>query len=199
MARTRNENAYVATRDRLIEAGLELIRSKSFDGVGISEVLAEAGAPKGSFYHYFESKDDFGLAVADTYHSAQMAMADDVLNSDEGTPRARLQAFFNEALNSYSERNYADGCLMCNLSTELGDQNPVFQERLSRHWAELIGIIADSIDDECLNYFGLSHLTNIEAADQLITNWSGALTRMKAERHDGPLRLFMKTYFQRGH
>ena len=57
------------TRDRIIETGAEIIHRKGFNHTGIQEILTAAGVPKGSFYNYFKSKDEFGLEVID-YFSA---------------------------------------------------------------------------------------------------------------------------------
>lgn len=198
MARTRNQKAYAATRERLIETGLDLFRSKSFDGVGISEILGQSHAPKGSFYHYFANKEEFGLAVADAYHGHQMAFAHEYLDDEGMPPFDRLQAFFDGARRDFEARAFADGCLMCNFSTELADQNPNFQAQLSNQWSDLTRLIASKINAQCLDQLGLPHLSNTEAADQLINAWAGALTRMKADGNAVSLNLFMKTYFKQG-
>lgn len=198
MARTRNQKLYADTRARLIETGLDLFRSKSFDGVGISEILIQSHAPKGSFYHYFENKEDFGLAVADAYHGQQMAFAHGYLDDEGMSPFDRLRSFFDGARRDFEARGFADGCLMCNFSTELADQNPNFQTQLSRQWSDLTRLIALKIDAPCLNQLGLPHLSNAEAADQLMNAWAGALTRMKADGNAVSLNLFMKTYFKQG-
>src|SRR5690606_415387 len=55
------------TRARLIHVGTEILSEKGFVSTGLDEVLRRAGVPKGSFYHYFSSKADFGHAVVDNY------------------------------------------------------------------------------------------------------------------------------------
>jgi TetR/AcrR family transcriptional repressor of nem operon len=84
---------------------------------------------------------------------------------------------------------------MCNLSTELADTNDEFQKMLKKHWAELSSEVAACLALIQLSNIGLSHLTNVEAADWLMNAWSGALVRMKAERSEAPLKLFEKTIF----
>lgn len=195
MAKPKNIQAFRKTRARLIDAGLALFRAKSFMSVGISEILNEAGAPKGSFYHYFSDKEDFGLAVAEAYHEQQMQAANANFTKGSTSPVERLRDFFVTAKKDYESRNFADGCLMCNLSTELGDQNERFQVQLSRQWAELVTVIADNMDADCLQQLRLSHLNASEAASLLLNSWSGALTRMKADRSVEPLELFLRCYF----
>ncbi|HBA00256.1 MAG TPA: TetR family transcriptional regulator, partial [Halomonas sp.] len=70
-----------ATRDKLIDSGAELIAQQGYNATGINAVLKTCGVPKGSFYHYFSSKEDFGLAVierfADDYDVSLAALLED--------------------------------------------------------------------------------------------------------------------------
>ena len=97
MARTRNDKTYTASYDRLIETGLTLFRRNGFDATGIGEILETSGLPKGSFYHYFRSKEAFGLAVADVYHQNQMRFARSILSRKDAPELDRLREFFSEA------------------------------------------------------------------------------------------------------
>ena len=198
MARIRNEEAFEAARSHLLSVGEGLIRANSYEGVGINDILKASGVPKGSFYHYFESKEAFGLEVARFYHARQMETARRILRSERPAPMERLRRFFGDALKEFAARDFADGCLMCNLSTELADENQVFQVLLKEQWRELSAELADCFADFDRGEIGLAHLSPQEAADWLLNAWSGALTRMKAERDAKPLRLFLKSVFDQG-
>ena len=67
MARVRDEQKFCQCRDSLLAVGQELFINSSFNSVGLNDILKTAGIPKGSFYHYFESKEDFGLQVVEHY------------------------------------------------------------------------------------------------------------------------------------
>lgn len=196
MARTRNNETYEAARSHLLSAGLGLIRSASYESVGIAEILKESGVPKGSFYHYFDSKETFGLEVARFYHAEQMAAARAILRDKRRKPQVRLRRYFESALEDYTARDFGEGCLMCNLSTELADENTAFQTLLKAQWRELSAEIAHCMAEFDHDALGFGHLSNKEAADWLLNAWSGALTRMKAERNATPLRLFVKSVFK---
>ena len=86
-----------------------LMRRHSFDAIGIAEILQHSGVPKGSFYHYFANKEDFGLAVADAYHQEQMALARDTLGDISQPPLKRIARFFLAARTSFLDRNFEDG------------------------------------------------------------------------------------------
>jgi TetR/AcrR family transcriptional repressor of nem operon len=80
-----------ATRDKIIASGIRAILDKSFNAVGLNEILADADVPKGSFYHYFKSKEAFGVAVVERF----VANAADELCSTLGdasqSPLSRLR------------------------------------------------------------------------------------------------------------
>ena len=63
----KNQSALDAPRTRLIRTGVAILTEKGFSAVGIDEMVAAAGVAKGSFYHYFESKEAYGLALIDAY------------------------------------------------------------------------------------------------------------------------------------
>ncbi|WP_428926737.1 TetR family transcriptional regulator C-terminal domain-containing protein [Marinibacterium sp. SX1] len=196
MARPRNDRANAESRTRLLEAGLASFRARSFAETGISDILQRASVPKGSFYHYFPTKTDFGLAVADHYHDGQIAAARAVLGDAGRPPLDRLRHFFEAARADMKARGYAEGCLMCNLTTELADAAPQFQAGLDRHWRALSVELARCLAEADLDRINLGHLTAQEAADWLLNAWSGALTRMKATRDDTPLALFLRSIFK---
>ena len=54
-------------RERMIAKGLEVLSEQGFAATGLDALLKSAGVPKGSFYHYFRSKSNFGLAVLERY------------------------------------------------------------------------------------------------------------------------------------
>lgn len=196
MARVKNQQVFDQNRSRLLEIGLNLIRSRSFQGIGIKDVLILADIPKGSFYHYFDSKEAFGLQVAQFYHDKQILSAKAVLaDPSRGDPEQRLHHFFSRAAEQFRAREFKEGCLMCNLSTELADENEHFQNLLSRHWLELSTEIAVCVTAIGTDKLGFANLSPSECADWLINAWSGSLTRMKADGNAKPLDLFLKTIF----
>lgn len=57
-------------RDRLLEAGVKLIRAQGFSATSIEDLCREAGITKGGFFHYFASKEALGVALADYWSSS---------------------------------------------------------------------------------------------------------------------------------
>lgn len=57
----------IHSKDEIVQAGLDLILSKGFNATGVEAILKQAKVPKGSFYNFFPSKEEFGLAIIDKY------------------------------------------------------------------------------------------------------------------------------------
>ena len=66
---TRHDN----TRQHILETGQRIIVGKGFASVGLNEILTAAGVPKGSFYHYFASKEQYGQALLQDYFDRYLA------------------------------------------------------------------------------------------------------------------------------
>ena len=67
---TRHDN----TRQHILETGQRIIVGKGFASVGLNEILTTAGVPKGSFYHYFESKEQYGQALLENHFETMRAV-----------------------------------------------------------------------------------------------------------------------------
>ncbi|MDF1671364.1 MAG: TetR/AcrR family transcriptional regulator [Roseovarius sp.] len=196
LARPRDKDKHLINRERLLDAGEHAFRRTSFSECGINDILSNSGVPKGSFYHHFESKEAFGIAVADRYNETQIMAARACLEDPSLPHIDRVRLFFEQAREDMGSRNFQQGCLMCNLSTELADERPAFQAALDTHWLGMVAVLAECLNEVELSEIGLEHLTPTQAADWLMNAWSGALTRMKASGNDESLALFMRTIFK---
>jgi TetR/AcrR family transcriptional regulator, transcriptional repressor for nem operon len=197
MAREPNKKAFDSARSRLIEAGMETIYTCGYECASINDILKKSKVPKGSFYHYFDSKEAFGLEVAKAYHEEQMATTQNMLRDETLEPLERLVKYFQSSCDQLKNSQYKGGCMKCNLTAEMAASNVKFHELLSAQWKEFSSEIALCLSLTDLSQTGLSHLTTDEAADWMLNSWSGALTRMKAEGNANALELFFKSIFHR--
>lgn len=134
--------------------------------------------------------------MADRYNETQIMAARACLEDPSLPHIDRVRLFFEQARKDMGSRNFQQGCLMCNLSTELADERPAFQAALDTHWLGMVAVLAECLNEVELSEIGLEHLTPTQAADWLMNAWSGALTRMKASGNDESLALFMRTIFK---
>jgi TetR/AcrR family transcriptional repressor of nem operon len=182
------------TREALVRAGLAMLTEKGFVATGIDEVLRQVGVPKGSFYHYFESKEAFGLAAIDAYGEYFGNKLDQVFGDVSMPPLARLSAFVASAGEGMARFDFRRGCLIGNLGQEMSNLPESFRRRLGevfRDWelrlarclaaAQQAGELAVDIDCNAL-------------ATQFWIGWEGAELRAKLERSTDPLTAYLKLY-----
>ncbi len=180
------------TVNGILEVGTELIFKNGYNGVGLTKILEKANIPKGSFYYYFKSKEDFGLKVIDFYTNQSVDFLKAFLENKERDPRTRIFDVFNAIRAIYQEQGYLQGCLLGNSSLELGAQKDVFAEKVSSGFDQMQALFTKVIQEGQETANIKEDYTPEEYAALIINNWEGALVRTKSTRSDKPMELFAR-------
>src|SRR5574339_422218 len=98
-------------KDQLLEKGMAMLLRQGYHDLGLAALLDATGTPKGSFYHYFDSKEDFALQVLDRYMQDAHRGLDLCLNDASLTPLQRVRRFFELSEQKYRAEGYL-GCLV---------------------------------------------------------------------------------------
>jgi TetR/AcrR family transcriptional repressor of nem operon len=135
-------------RDRLLDAGARLFGRRAYGTIGVAEICAEAGVPKGSFYYFFPSKQALALAVVDRHWERQRAEWQRVLTA--GEPIAdRLRALVASTIAvqrvAVSDSGSVAGCLLGNLALELSAQDDPVRARLREIFDEQVELVETAI------------------------------------------------------
>ena len=140
-------------KNRLLDAADNLFRDRGFSAVGVAELCSEAQVNKGSFYHYFRSKQALLLEVIDAAWD-ETGMLVDWENKVPNDPIDQLRQFLKELFAFH----YADnesvgrvrGSLLSNLTHELGTHDTDISQKLSelfeRETAAFESLLAKAID-----------------------------------------------------
>ncbi|MDX3907449.1 MAG: TetR/AcrR family transcriptional regulator [Pigmentiphaga sp.] len=181
----------------LVRCGTEILTEQGFHATGIEEVLKRVGVPKGSFYHYFESKQAFGQAVIDNYAEYFAKKLDRLFGDTSRPPIERLKAFVEEATRAMERYQFQRGCLIGNMGQELAGLNDDFRARLEsvlQSWqARVAGVLAQAQDRG-----QLSADADVNAiAEFFWIGWEGAILRAKLTRSVAPLDRFANLFFDR--
>jgi TetR/AcrR family transcriptional repressor of nem operon len=135
------------TRQRILDAASRIMATGGFSGVGINEVLAAAGVSKGSFYHYFGSKDAFGEALIDAYFDRSLADLERILRSVDLSMGHRLMDYWNHWSDIQMGPDPYEKCLAVKLGAEVSDLSEAMRLALSRGTEKIIERIAAAIID----------------------------------------------------
>jgi TetR/AcrR family transcriptional repressor of nem operon len=182
-------------RERLLDAGLETLHRRGFNGCGVQEITEAAGVPKGSFYNHFESKEALGAAVVDRYWQQRADASLQILDDAKLRPCERLRSYFAAMAAKMAKRGYTGGCLIGNLGAELSDQSKLVSDHLAAVFAGWTEAVETCIrDGQQEGEIGADCDAAI-LASFLINAWEGAVLRAKVEKSGTPFVEFNQIVF----
>jgi len=182
------------TKQRLILVGLRLMLARGYHAVGVQDVLSETGIPKGSFYHHFESKEDFALQLIDAYQGNVHLLLAATLRAAGRPPLDRVRAFFDGVRAAYADEGYL-GCFLGALGQELSGASDVFRRKIDGCLGEISAGLRFALD-EARERGDLPARTDTTAmADLLVNAWEGAALRSRLVRSPQPLEGVLDFYF----
>lgn len=159
-----------STRDRLIDAALDLFYTHGFHAVGLDQILDRVGVTKTTFYNHFESKDELIVAAIDRRDRWEgESYRQRVLEIGGDDPRACLVAIF-DVLHEYFTSPDFKGCIFLNACAEFPSPTDPVHQRAAEHYTRAEAMLAEAAEQAGANDpKGL--------ARQLIILVEGALTR----------------------
>jgi TetR/AcrR family transcriptional repressor of nem operon len=184
-----------STKDKLIATSVTLFAAKGFNNTGIAEILNHVGVPKGSFYHYFKSKEDLGLAVIDHYGLLLREGLAASLQATQGAPLVRLRQYFDDVLAYFAEHFGRCNCLLGNLGQELALQSASMREAIYGHYQGIEALIAGCLAEAKQAGELAPSADEALLARQLFAAWEGCLIRAKLEQSTQPLKDLLSLYF----
>lgn len=174
----------------LLRAGLEALTEKGFSATGIEEILSRVGVPKGSFYHYFDSKEAYGLDLIERYGAFFAHKLDRHLRNQALSLLDRLRAFVADATEGMARFDFRRGCLIGNLGQEMGALPESFRIQLKNtfeDWqARLSACLVEAQEAGKL----APDADTAKLAAVFWIGWEGAVLRAKLERSAQPLDTF---------
>src|SRR5271165_5761254 len=103
-----------ATKQLLLESGTAYIIAHGYHHSGLNDILAGAHVPKGSFYYYFASKEDFGLQILTFFAENNLSLLQRFLTDESMLPLERLRRYFEYNLDYLASSGFRQGCLIGN-------------------------------------------------------------------------------------
>lgn len=187
-------------RDNLLNQGVKLLMEQGYHGTGLKEILDAVKIPKGSFYNYFGSKENFGAEVIQHYIEPFIKQLDTYLEHSNGDALSALKRYYRDLIAEAEKQNFKGGCLLGNLMGEIGDTSEICQKALQSAVTRYRNIMRSALAQAQQQGTVRSDLTAEEMADLLLNTWQGALLRMKIEQSSEPLkqccRSLLEGYFK---
>jgi TetR/AcrR family transcriptional repressor of nem operon len=184
------------TREHLLATGEQVCLQRGFTGMGLSEMLALAEVPKGSFYHYFRSKEAFGVALLERYFSHYLDQIEQQLNQPGLSARERLLNHFRYGETLFIEQGHIVGCLGVKLSAEVCDLSEPMRDALQHGATAMIAAYARCLTEMSSEQDLPFGQTPQQLAQRCYLLWLGASLQSKISREPGPISLARETIEQ---
>lgn len=182
-------------RDKILDAAVQELHERGYNGCGVQDITDAAGVPKGSFYNHFESKETLGAEVLDRYWQNRGCVALRVLSDETLSPIHRLRRYFAALAQGQANSSYRCGCLIGNLSAELSDQSRLVRDRLSSVYAGWTRAVETCVRDAQRAGEIRADLDARTIAAFLINAWQGAILRTRVDKDGSALDHFQTVVF----
>ncbi|HTJ25722.1 MAG TPA: TetR/AcrR family transcriptional regulator [Candidatus Limnocylindria bacterium] len=183
----------IDNRRRILDTARPIFASKGFSAVGLSEILTSAKVPKGSFYHYFASKEAFGEALLEEYFAGYLARVEAILSSSRGRAADRVLRFCEDWSAAYVNGDVEDQCLVVQLGAEVSDLSDRMRAILREGTSRVIGILARCLDEGLRDGSVRGVQSATDTATALYQLWLGATLLSKFTRNGQPFDVAMES------
>ena len=167
-----------------------MIWDLGYNGTSVNDIVKAAEVPKGSFYFYFESKEDFAVQALRAYFNEVHGEFSGKLLNGEGTPLQRIKEFYSSRMdmliNTMSDKR---GCMACNLSSEVAEHIIGIRTEVARiHNKVLLELVA--VGKQAQEKGEIAKDIEVEKMFAFIEDAAkGAMVSMKAVGDHGPIAI----------
>ena len=188
-----NSRIRLDKRDLILAKGAEVMTRRGYHGAGVQEIVQAAGVPKGSFYHYFASKEEFALQALQQVYQPRLARYAEALGNPLLSPRERILGYYAELVEHFARQERLEyHCFIGSLSFEMSELLPAIGQQVEAvlqqsaltlqhclEQAQQAGELA--ADEDCANL-----------AAFIANAWQGVLTRLKVGSQTQPVEEFVQ-------
>ncbi|MFJ7071903.1 TetR family transcriptional regulator C-terminal domain-containing protein [Streptomyces sp. NPDC098781] len=184
--------ARASLRENIVNAAVEQFHIFGFTAAGVKDITGAAGAPKGSFYNHFESKEALAVVAVERYGATRGLTA---LGDTSVPPLVRLRQHFEALRDESLAYGFSRGCLIGDLATEIADHSEVVrkavQDSLQQWCNALSGAIAEAQQ--------AGEVTKAMEADTIarfiLGAWEGALVSARSDKSSKAFESFFTVVF----
>lgn len=172
---------------RLLDASMQLMIRQGFTATTVDEICAEARLTKGSFFHYFKSKEEIGEATLDHYWEAQRAAFQNAEFTRLTDPLERLHGFLDFMTQMVKRGPLSQGCLMGNLTQELAHTHPAIREKCEARFNHFVGNIAATLRAAKAKYRPKAEFDPDSVGTLFVSLMQGSILLSKARKDPRPV------------
>lgn len=182
-------------REKLLDQGVHMLMTQGYHGTGLKEILDIVRIPKGSFYNYFGSKEEFAAEAISHYIEPFIQQLGVHIQNPQLDGLSALKRYYTELITEIEQSGYKSGCLLGNLMGEIGDTSEICRHALMTAVDRYSKLQRTALARAQQEGTVRTDRSADNMADLLTNSWQGALLRMKIEQSVEPLNEFYNTFF----
>ena len=171
-----------ATKLKLLEAAQRLMLAKGYTATSVDEICEAAEVTKGSFFHYFGSKEDLGRAVLDYFMSSMSRAAQDSPFSQKRDPLQRVYGHIDFLIEVSKDPERRSGCLLGNFAQVLSDTHPDIRSLCAGHFSRWAGMLKHELDEAKTAHAIKGAVDTQVLSEHFIALFEGSLMLAKTQR-----------------
>ena len=183
-------------KEEIFVNSMGIIIRKGYNNTGLTEIIKASGIPKGSFYNYFKSKEDYGLQLLDFFADKIFSHIESYKNNTELSPLNQLHHFFDDFLKYYQESDFMGGCPIGNFAQELGDINENFREKTESIFQKIVEIVSFFLIEAKKQSYIDENIDEYAISNSILNYWQGTLLRLKVSKDSQHYENFLKNIFE---
>ena len=183
------------SKEKLVRAARNLMLAQGYPITSVDDIIEAAGVSKGSFYHYFDSKEELALTAMHEFLADGAALMMDGPFRDIADPRKRAIAFLKH-VESVAMRLWDHGCLLVMFSVELAGTSPRVREETSAVLLDLIDRVGAILRPLTKEGGGNMPMTASAMANMYMAIIDGSLVYARATGDSSCIARNLKTFRQ---
>lgn len=175
-------------REKLLDQGIQLLMNQGYHGTGLKQILDTVRIPKGSFYNYFGSKEEFAAEAITHYIEPFIQRLNNHLQNPQLDALSALKRYYNDLIIETEQAGYKGGCLLGNMMGEMGDTSDQCRQALMTAVNRYSSLQKTALARAQMEGTVRKDHSAESMANLLLNSWQGALLRMKIEQSVQPLQ-----------
>lgn len=174
-------------KEQLLEKGIALLIEHGYHGTGLKKILDEVNVPKGSFYNFFASKEQFVSEIIERYSQNSLSQLDQYIEDNFDDPVTCIKNIHYYLIDMHKQ-NGLQGCLIGNLSAEIATSSKTCQMTMKHAHEEWEKRFTKLIREAQRRDLVRKDLSADTLSNVLWSTWQGGLLQMKIKGDTAPLK-----------
>jgi len=176
-------------KNEIIGASIGTMHRNGYNGTSIKDITEAAGIPKGSFYNYFEGKEEYAVEAISYYYKAMNKDAS-IFVDKSLKPLERIKKFYRVKIERLSMEGREKGCFVGNLTEEVGSIYPSISEAAEKFHQKIAKSICMNLREAREKGILTNEIEERILADFIVSAWQGVLLRSKVANTNNHLNDF---------